>query len=134
MPHQCTHCGKLYPDAAEELLNGCDCGGKFFYYIRQQKADEIERGEHNEIKQAISELDKADKVQIEKDIRDITGLKEEPDKPVILDLESVRVIKPSRTSVKSGKLEAMNPKEAQKLIVNFPNDPRVLAYRKSQNL
>ena len=93
MPHQCTKCGKVYPDAAEELLKGCECGAKFFYYIRQEKLDEPE------VKEVITELGKADKVQIEKDIRDITGLEDKPDKPVILNLESVKVIKPGKFEI-----------------------------------
>ena len=99
MPHQCTKCGKIHSDGDEAILTGCSCGGRFFYYIRQEKADEIEKGVHNEVKKAIVELDKADKVQIEKDIREITGLDKEPEKPVILDLESVKIIKPGKFEI-----------------------------------
>ena len=42
MPHKCTQCGKLYPDAASELLKGCECGSKFFYYIREEKFHELQ--------------------------------------------------------------------------------------------
>ena len=41
MPHQCTKCGKVYPDASQELLSGCNCGSKFFYYIRKEKFEEL---------------------------------------------------------------------------------------------
>ncbi len=99
MGHECVHCGKIYPDASEELLKGCSCGGKFFYYIKQEKIDEIELGKSNEVQEVKKELEKSDKEQIEKDIRDITGLKEEPEKPVILDLESVKVIRPGKFEI-----------------------------------
>ena len=87
MPHQCTKCGEVFPDAAEELLKGCSCGSKFFYYIRQEKMDQLQG--------TLKELENADKIQIEKDIREITGLNkkegdeegETEEKPVILDLE-----------------------------------------------
>jgi len=95
MPHQCTKCGKVFPDAAEELLKGCSCGSRFFYYIRQEKFDEMQ----SEVKKVMDELEKADKEQIEKDIRELTGLAEKPDEPVILDLESVRVIKPGKFEI-----------------------------------
>ena len=114
MPHQCTKCGKIYPDADEAILTGCSCGSRFFYYIRQEKADEIEQGLHNEVKEAIVELDKADKTQIEKDIREITGMDKEPDKPVILDLESVRVIRPGKFEID---------------VVNLFNKKRPLIYK-----
>ncbi|MFA5258446.1 MAG: Zn-ribbon containing protein [Candidatus Pacearchaeota archaeon] len=99
MPHQCTKCGELYPDAAAELLKGCKCGSKFFYYIKQERFDELNKINNSEIQETLFELDRADKVQIEKDIREITGLSEEPDKPIILDLESVRVIKPGKFEI-----------------------------------
>ena len=94
MPHQCTHCGKIYPDASEELLKGCECGAKFFYYIRQEKADELDK-----IKEQIIELPKEDKIKIEQDIREITGMDEEPDVPVILDLESIKAVEPGKYEI-----------------------------------
>lgn len=99
MGHQCVHCGNLFPDAAPELLAGCSCGSKFFYYIKQEKIDELNRINNQEIQDTITELNKADKVQIEKDIREITGLVEEPEKPVVLDLESVKVIRPGKFEI-----------------------------------
>ena len=101
MPHQCTKCGKVYPDASKELLNGCECKSKFFYYIRQERIDEIKKERDNEVKNLIKELERSDKTQIEKDIREITGMdkKENLEKPVILDLESVKVIKPGKFEI-----------------------------------
>ena len=95
MTHQCTKCGKVYPDASNELLIGCICGSKFFYYIRQEKFEQLQ----NEKDQILEELNKADKEQIEKDIRELTGLDKKPDEPVILDLESVRVIRPGKFEI-----------------------------------
>lgn len=95
MPHQCTKCSKVYEDAAEEILKGCSCGSRFFYYIRQEKLDQMKE----ESKQAMAELEKADKEQIERDIRELTGLDEKPDEPVILDLESVRVLRPGKFEI-----------------------------------
>lgn len=34
MPHECTECGKGFPDGSKEMLGGCpSCGGKKFQYI-----------------------------------------------------------------------------------------------------
>ena len=33
MPHQCTKCGKIYPDGDYRILNGCECGNNKFLYI-----------------------------------------------------------------------------------------------------
>ena len=95
MPHQCTKCGKVYPDASKELLAGCICTSKFFYYIRQEKFEQLQY----EKDQVLEELNKADKDQIEKDIRELTGLDKKPDESVILDLESIRVIRPGKFEI-----------------------------------
>ena len=92
MPHQCTHCSRIISDASVELLKGCECGSRFFYYIKQEKLDEMK----NEVRQVMSELDKADKVQIEKDIRELTGLCDEPDKPIILDIQTFKMLPPPK--------------------------------------
>ncbi len=93
MPHQCTKCGEIFPDAAQELLTGCVCGSRFFYYIKQEKVDAL-RGA-----KPIIELSEVDRIKIEKDIREITGMDEEEDVPVILDLESIKVIEPGKFEI-----------------------------------
>jgi len=42
MPHQCTTCGRTFPDGSKEMLSGCpDCGGnKFQFKPAGQTADE----------------------------------------------------------------------------------------------
>jgi uncharacterized protein len=99
VPHQCVHCGEIYPDAAKELLSGCSCGSKFFYYIKQERLDEIKNRSNLELEETLTQLNKSDKEQIEKDIREITGLTDEPEKPVVLDLESVRVLGPGKFEI-----------------------------------
>lgn len=84
MPHQCVHCGKIYPVASKALLEGCDdCGGHFFFYIRE--------GQVEKAKEQTKEIPQEEKHQIEKDIREMSGIKED-DIPVILDFESVKAI------------------------------------------
>ncbi len=90
-PHQCVHCGNIFPDAAEEILKGCSCGSHFFYYLKEMPSEEVN--------ETIIELEKSDKTQIEKDIREITGIEDEPEKPVVLDLESVKVIGPGKFEI-----------------------------------
>lgn len=66
------------------MLTGCaNCGGKFFFYIKQEQLDQIKR---NTI-----EIPENEKSTIEKDIREMVGITDE-ETPVILDLESVRVV------------------------------------------
>ena len=95
MAHQCVHCSAIYPDAAPELLKGCSCGGRFFYYIKQEKVEQLRQ----EIQDTLFEISTADKHKIEKDIRELTGMTEEPDKPVILDVESIRVLGPGKYEI-----------------------------------
>jgi predicted nucleic acid-binding Zn-ribbon protein len=96
MPHQCVHCGKMYPDAAEELLKGCTCSSHFFYYIRKDLANKIKE---EAVQQKIEELDKVDKTQVEKDVREIMGIEEKENVPVILDLESIKILEPGKYEI-----------------------------------
>lgn len=86
MPHQCVRCNKVYDDGSKELLEGCSCGGKFFFFIKQ--------GGLKEAKKITSKLSNEDKQQMEKDVFNIVGIEDE--KPVVLDLESIKVLKPGK--------------------------------------
>lgn len=83
MPHQCVHCSKIIPIGGRELLEGCsDCGGKFFFYIKDEQLQRI--------KENIVEIPEEQRNVIERDVRDMAGIVDE-DAPVILDLESIRI-------------------------------------------
>jgi predicted nucleic acid-binding Zn-ribbon protein len=94
--HQCVHCSKIISSGSKEILEGCKgCGGKFFFYIRNEKAI----GSEEEVRELpIPEFNKVDKLRIEKDVRTILKIEDE-DKPVILDVESIRVIKPGKFEI-----------------------------------
>ncbi len=88
MPHQCVHCSKILEVGSKEILEGCNsCAGKFFFYIKDEQAEKI-RTSREEI---IPEFNTIDKKQVEEDVRSILKVEDE-EKPVILDLESVRVL------------------------------------------
>ena len=88
--HQCIRCSKFYEDGSIELLKGCSCGAKFFFFVKQE---DIER-----LTNLNSKLNKEEKTQIEKDVFDLIG-EEYTDKPVILELESVRILKPGQYEI-----------------------------------
>jgi len=89
MPHQCVRCGKLHPDGAEDILKGCSCGAKLFMFVKQKHLDES--------KELVSNLTKEDKDQIEKDVTEILQVKnEDKSKPVVLDFETIRILKPGK--------------------------------------
>ncbi|MEK6816284.1 MAG: Zn-ribbon containing protein [Nanoarchaeota archaeon] len=89
MPHRCVKCGSIFPNGASDLLKGCSkCGGRFFLFVKDsdlQKANEV-----------MDNLSDDDKKQIEDDVLDIIGDTLDKEKPVILDFESIRVIKPGK--------------------------------------
>lgn len=120
MPHQCVHCSEIYPDAAKELLSGCKCGSRFFYFIKQEHIDKLKKNAKevediigNQIQEKIKEINKLDKEKIEKDVREMIGLEQE-DIPVILDLESIRVLSPGKFEID---------------VVNLFNKKRPLIYK-----
>src|SRR3989344_4115565 len=86
--HQCVKCGTLYEDTSSELLKGCSkCGGKFFFFV---KKDALEK-----MKALTVNLTKDERSEIQEDIMELTGL-DKVDQPVILDIESIRILKPGQ--------------------------------------
>ena len=95
MPHQCVHCSKIIEVGSREILEGCGgCSGKFFFYIRDDQVSKMEEAK----KIPIPEFDSVDKDQVEKDVRSILKIEDES-KPVILDLESIRVMNPGKFEI-----------------------------------
>ena len=90
MPHQCVRCNTFYDELSQELLKGCSCGGKLFFYIKKESL--------NKAKQMVVNLSDKEKSQIEQDVLDIVG-QPSSDEPVILDLESIRVVKPGKYEI-----------------------------------
>jgi predicted nucleic acid-binding Zn-ribbon protein len=121
MPHQCVHCGAIYPDAAKELLTGCSCSSHFFYFIKKEYYEKINKqvtdslsGEIQEKIEEINKLGKVEKIKMEKDVREMIGIAEQEEIPVILDLESIRVLGPGKFEID---------------IVNLFNKKRPLIYK-----
>ncbi|HLF53955.1 MAG TPA: Zn-ribbon containing protein [Candidatus Nanoarchaeia archaeon] len=112
MPYKCVHCSAVYRDEAEEVLNGCssnDCRSKFFFYIKDQKLKEIEQMKESEV-----ELNIGEKKQMERDVRELTGIKDE-ETPVFLDFESIRIVKPGKYLLDVQKLFENNKPRIYKL-------------------
>ena len=95
MPHQCVHCSKIIDVGSKEILEGCNsCGGKFFFYIRDEQVAKIKESREA----PIPEFDSVDKKKVEEDVRSILKIEDES-KPVILDLESIRVVRPGQFEI-----------------------------------
>ncbi len=87
MPHQCVRCSIFYEDGAKEILKGCPCGARLFFFIRKEKLEAAR-------KVLPTELPPEQKKQIEQDVLNLVGYTE--DTPVVLDFESVRVVEPGK--------------------------------------
>jgi len=90
MPHQCVRCNTFYDDGAKEILSGCKCGGRLFFYIKKERLEKA-RAIQEEIPLSIKERE-----QIEKDVFDLVGSDIDKDQPVVLDIEAIRVVKPGK--------------------------------------
>jgi predicted nucleic acid-binding Zn-ribbon protein len=102
MPYKCVHCSEIYKDGSSEVIEGCkSCNSKFFFYIKEEKLKEILQNKE------LPELSNPEKKQIEKDVRDITGIKDE-ETPIFLDFESVKVLKPGKYLLDLAKLFSMS--------------------------
>jgi predicted nucleic acid-binding Zn-ribbon protein len=103
MAYKCVHCSEVYGDGSKEVLTGCNnCGRKFFFYIKEAQLKQIQENKVTE-----PDLSKREKEQIEKDVRDIAGISD-VDKPVFLDFESVKIVKPGSYLLDIQKLFANN--------------------------
>lgn len=109
MPYKCVHCSKVYVDDAREVLEGCECKSKFFFYIKEEKLREIIQG--SAIEPILTDNEKE---QMEEDVREIAGV-EGYDEPVFLDFESVKVIKPGKYLLDLQKLFSMDKPRVYKL-------------------
>lgn len=88
MPNRCVRCGKIYDTASPEILTGCsNCGSHYFFFFKEGDV---------KLQAEMKRITREEGEEILNDVREIVG--EESDKPVILDLESIRV-------KKSGKFE-----------------------------
>jgi len=88
MPHQCVRCGKLYEDTDNTILKGCSCGAKLFFFIRKDRLEHA--------KEVTVNLTEVQKNELEKDVLELIGKEESGDQPVVLDFESIRVLKPGK--------------------------------------
>lgn len=103
MPNKCAKCGKIHPDDAEYLLRGCDeCGSKFFFYVRKEVLESVEK--------EIDKLTPKEVAEIEQDIREIIEPEKiEKDETVVLDLEAIRVVKPGKYIIDVANLFTQKP-------------------------
>ncbi len=92
MPHQCVKCGKIYPTGCRELLEGCTCRGRFFFFVRNEAM-------LKDAEKVTANLSVEEKQEMEQDVLDIVGGQIEEDKPIILDFESIRIEEPGKYEI-----------------------------------
>ncbi|MCS7134666.1 MAG: hypothetical protein NZ889_02300 [Candidatus Pacearchaeota archaeon] len=85
MAHRCVRCGKIYPSTAEEILKGCPCGSHYFFFFREDDLEAVEK---------IEKLTPKEREEIVKDVKALIG--PDVEKPIILDLESIRIRRPGK--------------------------------------
>lgn len=88
MPHQCVRCNTFYDNGSSEILKGCKCGSRLFFFIRKEALEKA--------KKVTEDLTVKEKKQIEKDVFDLMDVKPDNDSPVILDFEAIRISKPGK--------------------------------------
>jgi predicted nucleic acid-binding Zn-ribbon protein len=91
MPHQCVRCSEFYDDGAGELLKGCPCGAKLFFYIKKEKLEKAKEF-------LPKDLPQKEREQIEEDVLKLVG-QDNKDTPVVLDFESIRVLEPGKYEI-----------------------------------
>ena len=90
MPHQCVKCAEMYDDGSPQILKGCKCGGRFFFYMKKKDIDTV--------KEITVNLTEEAKEQLEHDAMELVG-EDKEELPVVLDLESVRMMEPGKFEI-----------------------------------
>lgn len=80
----------MYADGSTDLLKGCACGAKLFFFIRKEKLEEQQK-----LAESIK-LSQEEKIQMEQDVLGMLTSRMDYDAPVVLDLEAVRVLRPGQ--------------------------------------
>ncbi len=91
MPHQCVRCNKFYDDGSAEILKGCSCGAKMFFFVKKERLSQVQ-----ETLEAIKNLTPVEKKEMEKDVFDLVDMEPDNQRPVVLDLEAIRSIEPGK--------------------------------------
>ena len=121
MPHQCVRCSTFYEDGATEIIEGCSCGAKLFFYVKKEKVQQAE-----EVARQIAEtLDETEKKKMEEVIFDMISPEREDDTPVVLDFESIRILKPGKFELDLSRLfnkekPVVFKQEEGKYIIDLP--------------
>ena len=94
MAHQCVHCGRILKEANNEILEGCaSCGSKFFFFIRDENLEKA-----SQEATSLKEFNEKEKTKIEQDVREILKIEDEL-APVILDIESIKILGPGKFEI-----------------------------------
>ena len=119
MPHQFVRCNAFYEDGSNEILKGCPCGGRLFFYVKKEFLEKQ--------KEITKDLTKEEKKKIEKEVYEIIDAKRE-EEPVILDLESIRIREHGKYDIDLVKLFNKKPLiiklEEGKYIIDLPESFR----------
>lgn len=88
MPHQCLKCGATYDNTSDAIIKGCsECGSKFFLFIKKEPQNKTE-----------VELSKEQKDLLIQEVEQLID-EPEPEKPIILKLENIRILEPGKYEI-----------------------------------
>ena len=89
MPHRCIKCGKVYQDVSDTLINGCECGNRYFFFFKS---------EDMKIQNEFEKLSNEERLEIEQEVEELIPLADD-NMPVILDIESINVDRPGKFEI-----------------------------------
>jgi len=99
MAHKCVRCGTIYGNKSDELLNGCSCGGRLFFFVKDGKEKEM---------QQLEAMQPEEKKKLEEDAISLVGA--DPDTPaIVLDIECINVLSSGKYEIDVNKLMSRKP-------------------------
>jgi len=122
MPNRCVRCGKIYENTSDVILKGCTCGSHYFFFFKE---DDLR------LKEQTESLTAREREEILEDVKEMVG--EEPESPVILDLESIRVKKAGKFEIDLVNLFKRRPVvyklEDGKYLIDIPSTFQLMKHK-----
>jgi len=86
-----VRCNAFFEDGSDVIIKGCTCGAKLFFFVKKDKLEKVKK-----VREEFAKLSLDEKRQVEEDVLQLVGENPDPELPVILDLEAIRVVKPGQ--------------------------------------
>ncbi len=88
MFHKCVKCGQVYEKGSNEILNGCVCGNRLFFFVKNKNSAK-----------KFDKLKSKNKEKLNDELQEIFEENMNEESPVVLDIETIKIISPGKYEI-----------------------------------